>query len=146
MTEPTRIDPHRPRVDPGAPPGPRRWHPSRLTVALAGASGFLAGVLLVAVLGGTPTTTITDRVTVTAPPSTTTGGTVITVTAVPALVGEHLDTAKARLSQAQFEVDVNGGGIFGVINDGNWQVVAQDPPAGTQLRQGSTVHVDIERN
>jgi hypothetical protein len=133
------------RIDPSGPAA--RWRPTKLTVALAGAGGFLAGVLLVAALGGTPTVTQTEatRVTVTAPAKTVPGGTVITVTAVPPLVGERLDTAKQRLDAAQFDIDVNGGGIFGVIDESNWEVVSQDPPAGSQLQQGSTVHVDVER-
>lgn len=139
------------RIDPQGPSGTAGWRPTRLTVALAGAGGFLAGVLLVAALGGTPTTTVTEttttatRVTVTAPPKTIPGGTIITVTAVPALIGEPLDSALARLQESQFEADVNGGGLFGVVDESNWEVVDQDPPAGTQLRQGSTVHVDIDR-
>lgn len=133
------------RIDPAGPAARRR--PTRLTVALAGAAGFLAGVLLVAALGGTPTVTRTSRITVTQKVATTlpAGATVITLTAVPALVGERLDTAKQRLEESRFDVDVNGGGLFGVLQDSNWEVVAQDPPAGTSLRQGSTVHVDIER-
>jgi hypothetical protein len=133
------------RIDPAGPAA--RWHPTKLTVALAGAGGFLAGVLLVAALGGTPTVTHTEatRVTVTAPAKTVPGGTVITVTAVPPLVGERLDTAKQRLDAAKFDIDVNGGGVFGIIKESNWEVVSQDPPAGEQLQQGSTVHVDVER-
>jgi hypothetical protein len=139
MNEPTRIDPAGPSS---------RWRPSRLTVALAGASGFLAGVLLVAALGGTPTTTQTEtrRVTVTAPASTT-AGTVITITAVPQLVGERLGTARERLDAARFQTDITrGGGLFGPLDDANWVVVAQDPAAGTQLQQGSSVRIEIERS
>ena len=133
------------RIDPAGPAA--RWRPTRLTVALAGAAGFLAGVLLVAALGGSQTVTRTSRITVTQKVATTlpAGATVITLTAVPSLVGERLDTAKQRLKESRFDVDVNGGGLFGVLQDSNWEVVAQDPPAGTSLRQGSTVHVDIER-
>lgn len=136
--EPTRIDP----VVPTA-----RQRTSRLTVALAAASGFLVGVLLVAVLGGTPTTTLTQtqRVTVTQAPVDP-NATVITTTGVPPLVGEHLDSAKNRLDEAKFKLDItDGGGLFGPIDDGNWVVTSQDPPAGAQLRQGSTVRITIER-
>jgi hypothetical protein len=35
--------------------------------------------------------------------------------------------------------------VFGVVVESNWQVTKQDPPAGTKLEQGSTVHVDIDR-
>lgn len=133
------------RIDPGGPAA--RWRPTRLTVALAAAGGFLTGVLLVAALGGTPTTTQTEvsRITVTAPPKTLPGGTIVTMTAVPALVGEPLDSAKARLAEAQFEVDVEGGGLFGVLDDTNWEISGQEPAPGTQYQQGSTVHVSIVR-
>lgn len=136
--EPTRIDPAGPTARPRT---------SKLTVALAAASGFLVGVLLVAILGGTPTTTLTQtqRVTVTQA-AVDPNATVITKTAVPPLVGERLDTARNRLEEAQFDLDItDGGGLFGPIDDGNWVVTSQDPPAGTQLRQGSTVRITIER-
>jgi hypothetical protein len=133
------------RIDPAGPAARRR--PTHLTLALAAAGGFLLGVLLVAALGGTPTVTRTSRITGTqqVPVTLPADATVITITAVPSLVGERLDTAKQRLDEARFDVDVNGGGLFGVLDDSNWEVVAQEPAAGTPLRQGSTVHVDIER-
>jgi len=137
MNEPTRID----------PAGPSGRRATRMTVAMGGAAGFLVGVLLVAVLGGTPTTTLTQtqRVTVTTPPADP-NATIITMTAVPALVGESLDTVRDRLQAAKFEIDItDGGGLFGPIDDGNWVVTDQDPPAGSQLRQGSTVRIQIER-
>jgi hypothetical protein len=137
--EPTRIDP--------AGPAMARPRTSKLTIALAAATGFLVGVLLVAALGGTPTTTLTQtqRVTVKTPPVDP-NATVVTSTLVPPLVGEHLDTARDRLAEAKFTDEItDGGGLFGPIDDGNWVVTSQDPPAGTQLRQGSTVRITIER-
>jgi hypothetical protein len=151
--EPTRV--HR-------RPEARSW----TGLALALACGFLLGVLVVAVLGGAKgagTDTVTQRVTVavapapgatqtatapattTAPPTTSTP-TVITRTLVPELVGEPLDSAKDRTKRQKFQLTVDsGGGVFGVIRDENWTVVAQRPDAGTLLEQGSTVHVDIVR-
>jgi hypothetical protein len=38
-----------------------------------------------------------------------------------------------------------GGGLFGVRRDANWEVVAQRPPPGELLEQGSTLRVDIVR-
>lgn len=114
-----------------------------MRAALAAAAGFLAGVILVLALGG-GTTTRTR--TVTAPASATHGGTVIVSTAVPQLVGQPLDVARGRLERSKFALAVDhGGGIFGVVVEHNWQVTAQRPDAGTQLEQGSTVHVDIDR-
>lgn len=125
-----------------------------LGVVLALASGFFVGVLLVAALGGakgrsTETVTVarttTATATVTVPAEVTNGGTVIVTTIVPSLVGERLDVARERTNRAGFDLDVNGGGLLGVINDANWEVVAQSPEPGTRLEQGSTVDVDIER-
>ncbi len=137
--EPTRIDP--------AGPASAGARTSKLTIALAAATGFLVGVLLVAALGGTPTTTLTQtqRVTVKTPPVDP-NATVVTSTLVPPLVGEGLDVARQRLEEAQFKDDItDGGGLFGPIDDSNWVVTSQDPPAGTELRQGSTVRITIER-
>ena len=117
-----------------------------IRVALGAASGFLAGVLLVVALNGgidqTETTTRTVTVTST---TLTNGGTVIVTTAVPDLVGQRLDVAKDRLARAGFDVDVTGGGLFGIIEESNWEVVEQDPRAGEQLEQGSTVHIRVEK-
>jgi hypothetical protein len=115
-----------------------------LGVAIGVASGFLAGVLLVAVLGGAEPVTRESTVTVQAR-SLTTGGTVITKTLVPALVGQRLDVALDRIARAGFEGSVNGGGLFGVLQEGNWEVTAQSPRAGGYLEQGSTIKVDIAR-
>ncbi|WP_354702283.1 hypothetical protein DSM112329_02639 [Paraconexibacter sp. AEG42_29] len=137
-------------IDPAGPAG--QWRPSRLTVALAGAGGFLAGVLLVAALGGTPTTTVsettTQAVTVTAPAQTLTtppsdpGPSFPTV---PELVGARLDQAQDRLDDLQLRASVLGGGTFGVVDETNWVVVQQDPPSGTRLATGADVVLRIER-
>jgi hypothetical protein len=82
--------------------------PNWLPVALGVAGGFLAGVLVVVALGGPATETRT----VTAPPtaSAPTGGTVITKTEIPDVVGERLDIAKQRVRRAGFLVEVSGAG------------------------------------
>ncbi|MTD43138.1 PASTA domain-containing protein [Conexibacter sp. W3-3-2] len=140
MTEPTRVQ----------PPPERRF--STLGLVLTGAAGFLVGILLVAALGGakgrsTETVTVarTTTVTRTVPGPVTNGGTVIVTTAVPDVVGQPLDVARQRLERSGFDTDVEGGGLFGVIEESNWQVVAQSPQPGGQLEQGSTVQVAIER-
>jgi beta-lactam-binding protein with PASTA domain len=110
--------------------------------ALAAAAGFLAGVLLVLLLGAGGDDTRTRTVTA----SVTNGGTVITTTTVPQLVGQPLDVARQRVERAEFKLAIDdGGGVFGVVVESNWQVTGQDPPAGAKLEQGSTVHVDIGR-
>lgn len=118
---------------------------STLGVVLAAASGFLAGVLLVAALGGAKGATRTTTVTKTVRTAASNDGTVIVTTAVPDLVGERLTTARERVERSGFDLDVVGGGLLGVIVEGNWEVVAQEPAAGEQREQGSTVQVEIER-
>lgn len=119
---------------------------SRTVVALGAAMGFLAGVLTVVALGGGSGDRVTVARTVTvAAPAITNGGTVIVSTAVPPLVGERLDVAKDRLRRAGFDPDVKGGGIFGIIDESNWQVVTQDPGPGVMLEQGSSVHLRVEK-
>lgn len=118
---------------------------STLGVALAAASGFLAGALLVAVLGGATGATETTTITETVRTAATNDGTVIVTTAVPDVVGERLNTARERVERSGFDLDVVGGGLLGVIVEGNWEVVGQDPPAGQQREQGSTVEVEIAR-
>ena len=119
----------------------RRFGP--LAVALGVAGGFLCGVLLVAVLGGAKPV-IKSR-TVTVPATRTTGGTVIVSTRVPAVVGQRLDVALDRLQRARFRADVSGGGLFGIVQESNWEVVEQSPGAGTLLEQGSQVKLRVER-
>lgn len=131
-TAPTRV----------RPPSKRSW----LSLALAGACGVLLGALLATALGGATRTTRTEtrRVTVPSPPLA--GGTVITKTLVPTLVGEPLDVARQRAERMRFALKIDsGGGVFGVLREGNWEVVAQRPVAGELLEQGSTVRVDIVR-
>jgi beta-lactam-binding protein with PASTA domain len=117
--------------------------PSWLTVAIAGAGGFLAGVLLVAVLGGpkgvthTTTTHVTQVQTVTR--------TVDGRAQVPDVVGAVLADAKSTLQDDGFEVDVVSDSLFGVVDDHNWVVTEQDPAGGERLEPGSKVAVTVER-
>jgi beta-lactam-binding protein with PASTA domain len=123
MTEPTKT---RPRE--------RRFGP--LGIALAAAGGFLAGVLLVAILGGAQPVYKERTISVARSPE---------GTAVPALVGQRLDVALDRLQSAGLKGEVHGGGVFGVVDEGNWRVVDQDPSNGARLRQGDTVRLDVDR-
>ena len=105
-------------------------------MALAGAGGFLAGVLLIAILGGAQPVYKERTLTVSKP---------LQGTAVPALVGQHLDVALDRLQSAGLKGDVQGGGFFGVLDESGWKVVHQDPSPGARLGQGDTVRLDIDR-
>ena len=118
---------------------------SRLGVAVIAAASFFAGVLLVAVLGGAKN--VVHEKTVTVPSSVTTnGGTVITKTVVPDLIGQPLDLALDRLDRAGFEADVDGGGVLGILVAENWEVVDQSPPGGEMLEQGSTVSLVVQHS
>ena len=123
MTDPTEV---RPRA--------RRFGP--LGLALAAAGGFLAGVLLVAILGGAQPVYKERTISVARTP---------TGTAVPALVGQRLDVALDRLQSAGLKGEVHGGGVFGVVDENNWRVVDQDPSRGARLRQGDTVRLEVDR-
>ena len=112
----------------------RRFGP--LGMALAGAGGFLAGVLLIAILGGAQPVYKERTLTVARPAQ---------GSAVPALVGQRLDVALDRLEGVGLKGDVQGGGLFGILDEGDWKVVDQDPSPGARLGQGDTVRLDVDR-
>jgi PASTA domain-containing protein len=114
----------------------RARHFGPLGLALAGAGGFLAGVLLIAILGGAQPVYKERTLTVSKP---------LQGSAVPALVGQRLDVALDRLQSAGLKGDVQGGGLFGVLDESGWKVVDQDPSPGARLLQGDTVRLDIDR-
>jgi hypothetical protein len=122
--EPTRVQPRT----------ARRFGP--LGMALAGAGGFLAGVLLIAILGGAQPVYKERTLTVSRAPQ---------GSAVPALVGQPLDVALDKLESAGLKGDVQGGGLFGILDESDWKVVQQDPSPGARLGQGDTVRLDVDR-
>jgi len=103
---------------------------------LAVASGFLAGVMLIAVLGGAKPVVRDHTRTVAAHAA---------GTRVPRLVGTHVDAAVGRLQAIGLQADTSGGGIFGILDAGGLTVVHQDPSPGSRLRRGDTVHLVAER-
>jgi hypothetical protein len=124
--------------------------PSWPAVVLGVACGALLGALVALVFTGGDdpplrAETVTIARTVTVPTATTTPGTVVTRTLVPDVVGQRLDIAKRQLQARRFEVDVDGGGVFGVIRERNWRVTEQHPAAGVYLEQGSSVRVKVEK-
>jgi hypothetical protein len=114
----------------------RRFGP--LGMALAAAGGFFAGVLLIAILGGAQPVYKDRTITRAAQP---------VGTAVPALTGVPLDRAIDRLESIGLKADFDGsaGGLFGVLDKSSWTVVGQDPSPGSRVRQGDSVHLDIDR-
>ena len=119
----------------GGPGHERRF--GWLGIGLAVAGGFLAGVLLVAVLGGAKPVVEEHTRTVAAR---------VDGTRVPRLVGMHVDEAVARLQAIGLQADTSGGGIFGIFDAGGLTIVHQDPSPGSRLHAGDTVHLDAERS
>jgi hypothetical protein len=125
MSDPTQL---RPRE--------RRFGP--LGMALAVAGGFLAGVLLIAILGGAQPVYKDRTITRAAKPA---------GTAVPALTGVRLDRAVDRLESIGLKADFDpsAGGLFGIVDKSGWTVVGQDPSPGSRVSRGDSVHLDIDR-
>ena len=117
-------------------PGPPNWAPGWLTIGIAGAAGFLLGVVVLVVARGvvhdkvhTRTHTIVRTRTVIAEPK------------VPNVVGMTLDDASDTLSAHGYSVDPHGGGFFGP--DGGDTVQSQDPQAGAVVGGGATIRLDV---
>jgi beta-lactam-binding protein with PASTA domain len=115
--------------------------PGWLTVAIAGAGGFLCGVLLIAILGGAKgvTRTTTDTV------ARTTTVTVDPRPVVPDVVGRRLDDARNAVEAAGLRSDVVDDTLFGVIDPSHFDVVDQDPPGGTHVAPDTHVVLTVER-
>lgn len=63
---------------------------------------------------------------------------------MPDVVGQQLDVALSDIEGAGFEadVDVEGGGTFGVVDESNWQVCDQTPAAGESISDPPKLTVD----
>lgn len=62
---------------------------------------------------------------------------------VPDVTGQPLDQARSALGGAGLEVEVESGGLFGVVDDSGWEVCDQSPEAGSTA---SKVKVLVERS
>jgi PASTA domain len=133
---------------PPSKPGPVRVHgrrPSWVLVILIGAIGFVAGIVLAIGFGAggdTKTVTVT-RAPAPARTAPATPPTVITKVSVPDLTNLRLDVAKDQIHAQGWHVKVKGGGLFGVVVDSHWTVVAQNPKPPTLLPRGGTITVDV---
>ena len=65
---------------------------------------------------------------------------------VPPLVGRRLDDATAMLDEADLVREVDGGGLFGVLDDTAWFVCATTPDAGERVEEASVVVVHVDRS
>ena len=113
--------------------GPPRWIPAWTTIGIAGAAGFLLGVVVLVAARGfvhDDVRTVTRTVEVAVQPR------------VPDVVGESLTEAEAALQDAGYESDVLGGGFFGPSGDD--RVAEQDPQAGAALPGGASVRLRVE--
>lgn len=119
-----------------------RGAPGWVGTALAAALAGLAGVLVTIALGGGHSDTVRTVTVVTHPPP---EASLVAKTAVPRVVGERLDVAKARVRRTGFIASVEGGGLLALLRDRGWRVAGQDPEAGQVKQTGSTVHLRVER-
>jgi hypothetical protein len=63
---------------------------------------------------------------------------------MPAVTGKTLDDAKSAIKDAGYgdEVEVKGGGLFGVVVESSWEVCEQNPAAGTKVAGTPTLTVE----
>ncbi|MGI8800872.1 MAG: hypothetical protein ACR2KV_01685, partial [Solirubrobacteraceae bacterium] len=66
--------------------------------------------------------------------------------AVPSLTGAQLDRAELALDRLGALHDTSGGGLFGIIDRGNWTVCATSPPAGVRPPVGARVKLFVDRS
>ena len=110
-----------------------RWAPGLLTLGIAGAAGFLLGVVVLVLVRGVvhdEVRTVTRTTQVFVQPE------------VPNVIGRPLDEAETLLSNAGYQVVARGGGFFGP--EAGDTVVEQDPTAGAPLPGGATVTVEVD--
>jgi PASTA domain len=65
-------------------------------------------------------------------------------TVMPDVTGQQLDVALSDIERAGFSQDVEilGGGMFGVVDESNWQVCEQLPAAGKPISEEPRLTVD----
>jgi hypothetical protein len=66
--------------------------------------------------------------------------------AMPDLTGARLDHAEHYLDRLGAAHDTSGGGTFGVIDSGNWEVCTTTPPAGAALAPDDEAKLFIDRS
>ena len=117
-------------------PQPPHWAPGWLTIGIAGAAGFLLGVVVLVVARGVVHDTVRTRT-----HTVVRTRTVIEQPKVPDVVGMTLADARDTLTAQGYQVDARGGGFFGP-DDGD-TVSAQVPEAGAVVGGGATVTLDV---
>lgn len=63
---------------------------------------------------------------------------------MPHVVGLQLDAAESSIQSAGYpdDLDVVGGGLFGILDKGNWQVCQQNPPADRAITEKPSLTVE----
>ena len=117
-------------------PGPPHWAPGWLTIGIAGAAGFLLGVVVLVIARGV----VHDDVRVRTQTVVRTR-TVIEQPKVPDVVGMSLADARSALTAKGYQVQAQGGGFFGP-DDGD-TVNSQMPEAGATVAGGATITLDV---
>lgn len=64
---------------------------------------------------------------------------------VPPLVGLRLDDATAHLDAAGLRREVDGGGLFGVLDEAAWSVCSTTPAASAPVAASAVVVVHVAR-
>ncbi len=67
---------------------------------------------------------------------------------MPDVAGKKLDVAKSDIERAGFsdDVDVAGGGVFGILDEGNWEICEQTPAPGEPLTDAPRLVVERDCN
>lgn len=67
---------------------------------------------------------------------------------MPDVAGKRLDVAQSDIERAGFsdDVDVVGGGLFGIVDEGNWEVCEQTPAPGEPLTAAPRLVVERDCN
>ena len=65
---------------------------------------------------------------------------------LPSLVGMRLDEATSVLDERGLHREVDGGGLFGVLDDSGWTVCATTPEAGADVVPDDVVIVHVDRS
>jgi hypothetical protein len=117
-------------------PHPPHWVPGWVTLGIAGAAGFLLGVVVLVLARGVvhDTTKTVARVR-------THVVTVEVTPKVPNVVGQSVGDARETLEGKGYHVVVTGGGFFSGPSDDD-TVRSQEPAAGAEVSGGATVTVD----
>jgi hypothetical protein len=70
----------------------------------------------------------------------------VAVSTLPDLGGARLDYAERLLDRLGVRHDTSGGGVFGIVDSGNWTVCTTKPVPGAALARGASVKLFVDRS